>query len=248
MPSSAQKPSVPHHIGHAGAPGVGRQGRDVLDDALRPHSSSSFEPFGQNQPTSAIATGIDPHTTAQGVKIEPTNRTETAIAASSGQIDGSGELSRRSGARLGHRRDEELAVVDGEAADDRRAPGARPTAARGSVTSGMRRNCSGGGGEVVAHSSVPASQGLSPARPRRGARSCTTFTDEQQRSSAPGSAAPSVASRFSAAPAHLGADRCRRAAACPAGPRMCIGKKVRLKPMKTSQKCQRPSARSSSGR
>src|SRR4051812_35299793 len=73
-----------------------RQGRHILDRMLF-HFLSSGMSSGQNQPTSVIATGIEPHTTAQGVKIEPMKVPATAMAASSGQIAGTGELSRSSG-------------------------------------------------------------------------------------------------------------------------------------------------------
>ena len=49
--------------------------------------------------------------TAQGVKIEPMNVIAVAIAARNGQIDGSGELSRRSGSRLRHGGDDQLALA-----------------------------------------------------------------------------------------------------------------------------------------
>jgi hypothetical protein len=49
---------------------------------------------GQNHPINATAMGIDPHTTAHGVKIEPTNITVVAIAASNGQIVGVGNAIR----------------------------------------------------------------------------------------------------------------------------------------------------------
>ncbi len=49
---------------------------------------------GQNQAISVIATGIEPHTTAHGVKIDEMNSTLVAIAASSGQIVGVGNASR----------------------------------------------------------------------------------------------------------------------------------------------------------
>ena len=109
------KPSVPHHIGHARAEGVGRQGRDVLDDALRPHSSSSFVPFGQNQPISAIATGIAPHTTAQGVKIEPMNRTVVGDRREKRPDRRLGRGLARCPARASVTvRDQQLAVVDAQ--------------------------------------------------------------------------------------------------------------------------------------
>src|SRR3954471_5270275 len=81
----------PHRTARAKS-GSGKLGY-VLDPAL-PHSSSSGVSFGQNHPTNAIATGIDPHTTAHGVKIDARKVAPTAIAARSGQIEGAGELSR----------------------------------------------------------------------------------------------------------------------------------------------------------
>ena len=63
-------------------------------------------PLGQNQPISAIATGIDPHTTAQGVKIDEISMMVVAIAAQNGQIELRGEDSRASGTRLDDRRDQ----------------------------------------------------------------------------------------------------------------------------------------------
>src|SRR3954447_2596599 len=125
------------------------------------HSSSSGVPLGQNHPVNVIATGIDPHTTAQGVKIEPRNAAATVIAASSGQIEGSGELSRSCG---------KLSVTVPDKCS--RMSTLRPvTTGRLSrlshsgsrcVTKGTRVKLYGAGGDVVAHSSVPASQGLSP--------------------------------------------------------------------------------------
>src|SRR4051794_36052524 len=61
------------------------------------HASSSGVPFGQNQPISATAIGIEPHTTAQGEKIDQISITLVAIAASNGQIEFCGEDSRASG-------------------------------------------------------------------------------------------------------------------------------------------------------
>ena len=45
---------------------------------------------GQNHPIKQIATGIEPHTTAHGVKIDPISIAVVAIAESSGQIVGAG--------------------------------------------------------------------------------------------------------------------------------------------------------------
>ena len=53
--------------------------------------------MGQNQKISAIATGIEPQTTAQGVKIDPMNSTVVNRAETSGQMVGAGEGSRMSG-------------------------------------------------------------------------------------------------------------------------------------------------------
>jgi hypothetical protein len=45
-----------------------------------------------------MATGIDPHTTAHGVKIDQISITEVATAVQKGQIEFLGEASRASGA------------------------------------------------------------------------------------------------------------------------------------------------------
>jgi hypothetical protein len=54
-------------------------------------------PFGQNQPISAMAIGIEPHTTAHGEKIDQISITLVASAASNGQIEFCGDDSRASG-------------------------------------------------------------------------------------------------------------------------------------------------------
>jgi hypothetical protein len=72
------------------------QPRKVDREAL-PHDSSSGVPFGQNQPIKAMAIGIAPHTTAQGVKIDQMSIMVVAIAVQSGQIELRGEASRASG-------------------------------------------------------------------------------------------------------------------------------------------------------
>src|SRR5690348_11093447 len=68
---------------------VGRKPGDVVGEArLQDHtitgSGSRLISFGQNQAPMAIAHGIAPKTTAQGEKIDETNRTPTAIAEMSG--------------------------------------------------------------------------------------------------------------------------------------------------------------------
>ena len=101
VPSIAISPSVPHHIrlrcpkakvgsserrrdwiaGHACF--GGRRGLRSTATVLRRSPL-----LGQNQPISAMATGIAPQTTAHGVKIEPMNSTVVASAATNGQIVG----------------------------------------------------------------------------------------------------------------------------------------------------------------
>src|SRR3954469_223514 len=145
----------------ARAVAVSRQVRDVVDDGLS-HSSSSLLPLGQNQPIKVTAIGGVPQSTAQGVKIEPMKNTVVAIAVSSGQMLGSGEASRIWGS-----------ASASEVSKTSRRSALRPattgrlslSAHSGSrcLTTGMRSKFCGGGGDDVAHSSVEASQGLSPA-------------------------------------------------------------------------------------
>src|SRR5690606_15335282 len=67
------------------------QARDVEAFGRRAHDSSSSSPgLGQNQPIRVTASGRAPTGTAQGVKIEPTNRPAVASAARNGQIEGEG--------------------------------------------------------------------------------------------------------------------------------------------------------------
>src|SRR4051812_3203889 len=73
-----------------------RQPREIGYDPLL-HDSSSGVPFGQNHMIKATATGNEPQTTAHGVKIEPINITEVAMAVQNGQIEFRGEASRASG-------------------------------------------------------------------------------------------------------------------------------------------------------
>ena len=49
--------------------------------------------MGQNQPINATATGIDPHTTAHGEKIDQINMIEVAIAVQKGQMEFLGDAS-----------------------------------------------------------------------------------------------------------------------------------------------------------
>ena len=71
--------------------------RGKLFRNLLSHDSSSGVPFGQNQPIKAMATGIEPHTTAHGLKIDQISMIVVAIAAQNGQIEFRGEASRASG-------------------------------------------------------------------------------------------------------------------------------------------------------
>ncbi len=95
-------------------------------------------PFGQNQPISVMAIGIEPHTTAQGEKIDQISMIVVAIAVQSGQIELRGEDSREPQARLStidvttH-----FAAIDAQAARDRQARPAAPTAVA-PFTTGMR--------------------------------------------------------------------------------------------------------------
>ena len=123
--------------------------------------------FGQNQPIRATVRGMLPHTTAQGVNMEPMNRIAVATAAMNGQIDGSGDISRRSA-----RPCVTVETICSRFSTLNPATTGRLSrwAQRGSrlVTTGMRSKFCGRGGDAAAHSSVPASQGLGPDTvPRR---------------------------------------------------------------------------------
>jgi hypothetical protein len=90
-------------------------------------AAGSAARFGQNQPSAATATSTAPQTTAQGVKIEPTNSTVTATAETKGQM-----LDGHDGAVVGlgveHARDQHFAAVVGQAAHVRRRRRRRSTA------------------------------------------------------------------------------------------------------------------------
>src|SRR3954465_1839889 len=138
-----------------------RQSRDVLNEPLL-HRSSSGISSGQNQPIRVIVTGTEPHTIAHGVKIEPRKVPPTAMAASKGQIVGTGELSRSCG----------RASVNVPVITWRESTSSPVTTGRLSrlsqsgsrcVTKGIRLKLYAAGGESVPHSSVPASHGLAEA-------------------------------------------------------------------------------------
>src|SRR5829696_4806043 len=156
----AEAERAPPHRAFGPEP-VGGEARQIGDGSL-PHPSSSLLPFGQNQPISVIATSAPPQTTAHGLKIDATKVIPVAIAARKGQIDGSGEGS-RSSARASvtvlaiNSRLSTLRPVTTERLSRSAQSGSRL------VTNGMRSKLCGGGGEAVAHSSVPAPHGLSPA-------------------------------------------------------------------------------------
>src|SRR4051812_45411125 len=153
--------------GHCAPPGAAlraetarRKFIDAADDGL-PHSSSSLLPVGQNQPISATAIGGVPQTTDQGVKIEPMKKMVVAIAVSSGQMLGSGEASRVCGSASAS----ELNSTSRRSMLRPAATGSSPPLAHSGsrwLTTGTREKLYGGGGELVAHSSVDAPQGLSP--------------------------------------------------------------------------------------
>src|SRR5207253_6025109 len=131
----------------------------VLGDLLS-HDSSSGVPFGQNQPIKAMATGIEPHTTAHGLKIDQISMIVVAMAAQNGQIEFRGEASRASGLA-------DASVVTTTSRRSVRNPVATGRISRVSQsrldprTTGMRAKLYGGAGEDVAHSSVAAFHGLS---------------------------------------------------------------------------------------
>ena len=106
--------------------------------------------------------GIDPQMTAQGENIDQTSMTEVANAAQNGQTELRAEDSRACGnasttlvtksSRRSTRKPEATAS----------APGVDQSGLRSSTT-GIKQKFGEGGGELVAHSSVGAFQGLSPA-------------------------------------------------------------------------------------
>ena len=90
VPSISMKAIVPHQVGLAVPRPCGGNAEQIGDDAFL-HPSSSGVPFGQNQPISVTAIGIEPQTTAHGVKIDAISMMLVATAASSGQIELRGE-------------------------------------------------------------------------------------------------------------------------------------------------------------
>src|SRR5947207_7922655 len=89
-----------------------------------------------------------------------------------------------------------------------------------------------GGGEVVAHSSVQAFQGLSGAV--AGKRSDRRMSQLSKMTATPMRKAPIVSAKLMAPqPGRSGYVYVRRA--IPISPRMCMGKNVRLKPMVMNQ-------------
>src|SRR6478609_11944792 len=108
-----------------------------------------------------MATGTAPHTTAHGVKIEPMNITVTASAVTSGASVGDTSSSTWSGAASCTRVTRVLRRSVGRPVTQPR--GASSQSGSPDATIGGRTKLYGGGGEGVAHSSVAASQGLSPA-------------------------------------------------------------------------------------
>ena len=215
MPSSAHEAerAPPHRA--ARAEGVGRQGRDVRDERCCLTPRPPVVPFGQNQPTSATATGIAPQTTAQGVKIEPMNRPRRRRSPrAAARSTGSAKSRAVSGSRVEHVRDQHLALVDAQAGDDRQRRRARPTAARAGddrdarEVVGRRRR----GRRPLERAGVP---GIVAGDVARARALRIDVDDEEQRSSAPARTAPTVDEQVQVAPAHLRLDRCRRAAACP---------------------------------
>ena len=85
--------------------------RRSCDDALL-HESSSGVSLGQNQPISATATGIEPQTTAQGVKIEQTSMTLVAIAVTERPDRSARRGFPRFGSRLNQRADDQFPPVE----------------------------------------------------------------------------------------------------------------------------------------
>ncbi len=123
-----------------GAKAMRRKFRQIEHNGLF-HASSSGVPFGQNHPIRAIDTGIDPQTTAHGVKIDQISSTVVASADQSGQIEFPGVDSRASG----------IASTTPVTISSRRSTD-RPAATEsvsGSLDSGSRQPTTGKRAEIV---------------------------------------------------------------------------------------------------
>ena len=93
---------VPHQVEAGAADAVQRQlatGRATTRSFIRRPPAC---PSARTSRSARSATGIEPQTTAQGVKIEPISMTVVASAVQNGQIELRGEDSRACGSRLGH--------------------------------------------------------------------------------------------------------------------------------------------------
>jgi hypothetical protein len=228
VPSIAIMPSVPHHMMLRCEKRAGQR-----DDVQRAAQAASFMApspaparaplprLGQNHTDQREATGTVPHTTAHGVKIEPMNSTVVATAAGRARAKAPGTVRCRAGVHHGGDEcsrasaDRPLTCVG--------APGGRlPHRDRARAPPGWRE-VGGGGGEAVAHSSVPAPHGSAGRAPRRALRH--RVHQEQQDASASVSGAHRR-QQVEVVPAHP-PGRCRRAAACPAGRAGASGRRPR---------------------
>src|SRR6185436_4309464 len=129
---------------------------------------------GQNHPISVIATGTAPHTIAQGVNTLPMNMTVVSSAARKGQIDGLGRMATWSGSASCRRVTNVVRRISGSPVTSATGNSFSQSGVR-EFTTGMAMKLYAGGGQLVAHSSPDAFQGLSGARSRRRMLT-TTFT------------------------------------------------------------------------
>src|SRR5690606_11183353 len=105
-------------------------------------------------------------------------------------------------------------------------------------TVGIRAKLYGGGGDVVAHSSVYAPHGFSPAgTPRRQLRN---RFHAKTRTAAAWMNAPTVSMKLSV-PGLSSSGYVKMRLGIPSSPTKCMGKNVRFTPMKRSQKFHFPS-------
>ena len=103
-----------------------------------------------------------PNTSAHGLKIEQMNMTATATAEMNGQMLGIRAGLAHVGRGGNDGGEQQLALVDAKAMNDRQLASASHNGVRLS-TAGICAKLYDGGGEAVAHSSVGASHGLGPA-------------------------------------------------------------------------------------
>ena len=148
--------------GHAASPGASPAFGSVRAESAMAACRFPRRALARTSRSASTNKGIEPYTTPHGVKIDPMNNPVVASAARNGQMLGSGN-SGGDPAGVEDVRHQNIAHVACEGrrrqADsvDSSQSGSRP------ATVGGYTKLQFGGGDDVAHSSVPASHGLSPA-------------------------------------------------------------------------------------